>query len=96
MAISNDLRKLMYEAVQEGTLSQVEILHQYKISRSGLNTFMKHVAERGCIEPKPFAGGRKPKFNDKDIEKLKKYINAHSDATLKEKGWSSSLSDLFF
>jgi hypothetical protein len=45
---------------------------------------MKHVAETGCIEPKPFAAGRKPKFNDKDIEKLKKYIDAHSDATLKE------------
>jgi|WetSurMetagenome_2_1015567.scaffolds.fasta_scaffold330746_1 transposase len=84
MAISTDLRKLIYDAVLEGTLRQTEIIRNYKISRSGLRSLIKHVEETGKIEPKPFAGGRKSKFNEKDVEKLKKYLDTHSDATLKE------------
>jgi len=84
MAFSNDLRKLIFHAVQDGVLSKAEIVRQFKISRSGLNSFIEHVNETGSIEAKPFKGGRKSKFNEKDIEKLKKYLEKHSDATLKE------------
>jgi transposase len=84
MAMSNDVRKLIYEAVQEGILRKSEIYRRFKISRSGLTTFLKHVILTGRIEPKPFAGGRQPKFHGKDIEKLKKYLDVHPDATLKE------------
>ena len=84
MAMSNDLRERIFEAVQEGKLSKAEIWRQFKISRSGLTTFLQHVQETGSIEPKPFVAGRKPKFNEKDIEKIKKYLNIHSDATLQE------------
>jgi len=84
MAMSNDVRKLIYDAAQEGILRKSEIYRRFKISRSGLTTFLKHVADTGGIEPKPFAGGRQPKFDGKDIEKVKKYLDVHSDATLKE------------
>jgi len=84
MAFSNDLRKLIFDAVQEGVLSKAEIIRRFKISRSGLNSFIEHVEETGSIEAKPFAGGRKSKFNENDIKKLKKYLEKHSDATLKE------------
>jgi len=84
MAMSNDLRERIYSAVQEGKLRQIEILHQFKISRSGLNSFLEHVKETGSIEPKLSNAGRKPKFNEKDIEKIKKYLETHSDATLQE------------
>lgn len=84
MAMSNDLRDRIISAVQEGNLSKAEIIRQFKISRSGLTTFLQHVNETGSIEPKPFAGGRKSKFKEKDIEKIKQYLETHSDATLQE------------
>jgi len=84
MAMSIDLRERIYAAVQEGEMSQAEILRQYKISRSGLNSFLRHVEETGKLEPKPFVAGRKSKFNEKDIKKIKKYLESHSDATLQE------------
>jgi len=84
MAWSNDLRKRILDAVQQGEMSQVEILRHYQISRSGLNSFHRHVEETGSIERKAPSAGRKPKFNEKDIEKIKKYLETHMDATLQE------------
>jgi transposase len=84
MAWSKDLRKRIYEAVQKGEMRQVEILRHYQVSRSGLNSFLQHVQETGSIERKPPSAGRKPKFNEKDIEKIKKYLETHTDATLQE------------
>ena len=84
MAMSKDLRERIYAAVQEKKLRQVEILRQFKISRSGFNSFLQHVKETGSILPKPFAAGRKSKFDEKDIKKIKKYLESHSDATLQE------------
>lgn len=82
--MSIDLRERILAAVQEGTLHKVDIVRQFKISRSGLHSFLKHVQETGSVKPKPFVAGRKSKFNEKDIEKIKKYLETHSDATLQE------------
>jgi transposase len=84
MAFSNDFRKRLYAVSKKGTLPQAEILRQFQISRSGLNHFLEHVDTTGKIEPKPHGGGRPPKFGKDDEESIKKYIEEHSDATLKE------------
>lgn len=84
MAYSNDLRERILAAVKEGALRQVEILRIFKISRSGFNSFIKHVKETGSIERQRFGTGRPSKFDKKDIERIKRYLATHPDATLQE------------
>lgn len=84
MAYSKDLRKRIIAAVEDGELNQTEILKLFQISQTGLTYFIKHVEETGSIDPKPYGGGRRPKFQDEDIDRIKKYLDKNSDATLEE------------
>lgn len=84
MAYSKDLRKRILAAIKNKELTQAEILRIFNLSRTGLNYFIKHVDETGSIEPKPFGGGRRSKFQDEDIEKIQQYLINHPDATLEE------------
>lgn len=84
MAYSKDLRKRILKAVKNNKLTQAEILRIFNLSRTGLNSFLKHVDETGSIEPKPFGGGRRSKFQQEDIEQIKQYLATYPDATLEE------------
>ena len=84
MAYSEDLRKRIIAAVEKGELSKTDIQIFFQISKSGLSYLIKHVKETGSVEPKPYGGGRKSKFQEEDIEKIKKYIDENPDATLEE------------
>ena len=84
MAYSEDLRKRIIAAVEKGELSKTDIQIFFQISKTGLSYLIKHVKETGSIEPKPYGGGRQPKFQEEDIEKIKKYIDENPDATLEE------------
>jgi transposase len=78
------LRKRILAAVRKNELTQAEILRIFNLSRTGLNSFLKHFYETGSIEPKPFGGGRRSKFEEDDIEIIKQYMINHPDATLEE------------
>jgi transposase len=84
MAYSEDLRKRIIAAVEKGELSKTDIQIFFQISKSGLSCLIKHVKETGSIEPKPYGGGRPPKFQEEDIKKIKKYLDKNPDATLEE------------
>lgn len=84
MAYSEDLRKRIIAAVEKGELSKTDIQIFFQISKTGLSYLIKHVKETGTIEPKPYGGGRQPKFQKEDIEKIKKYLDKNPDATLEE------------
>lgn len=84
MAYSKDLRKRILSVVEDNEFTQAEILKIFDVSRSGLYYFLRHVEETGSIEAKPFGGGRRSKFQQEDIEKIKQYLAIHPDATLEE------------
>jgi transposase len=84
MAYSKDLRERIIAAVRKGELNKTEILKLFQISQTGLRYFLKHVDETGSLDPKPFGGGRRPKFQEEDIKKIKKYLDKNPDATLEE------------
>ena len=84
MAQSKDLRKRILKAVEKKELTQAGILRHFDISRTGLNSFLKHVEETGSIEPKPSGEGRRLKFQREDIEEIKSYLSTHPDARLEE------------
>ena len=84
MAYSKDLRKRILAAVENKKLKKTEIQNIFQISETGLRYFLKHVEETGSIEPKPYKGGRRPKYQEEDLEKIKSYLATNSDATLHE------------
>lgn len=84
MAYSKDLRIRIIAAIENGELTQVEILRHFGISKTGLWYFLKHIEETGSVDPKPYRGGRRSKFQEKDIERIKKYLEKNPDATLEE------------
>lgn len=84
MAYSKDLRKRILAAVEDNDFTQAEIVRLFAVSRSGLYYFLRHVKETESIEPYPFGGGRRSKFQQKDIERIKQYLATHPDATLEE------------
>ena len=84
MAFSIDLRKRIIEAIKEEKLKKIEVIRIYKISRTGLDYLLSHYEETGSLNPKRHGGGRPSKFQDEDIEEIKKYISDHPDATLEE------------
>lgn len=84
MAYSKDLRKRIIAAVEKGELNKTEIQSFFQISKTGLSYLIKHIKQTGSIDPKPYGGGRRSKFQEDDIEKIKKYLNENRDATLEE------------
>ncbi len=84
MAYSKDLRIRIIAAVEGGELTQAEILRHFCISRTGLSYLLKHVKETGSINPKPYRGGRRSKFQEQDVKRIKKYLEKQPDATLEE------------
>lgn len=99
MALSIDLRKRIIEAIVEKDLSKAEVIRVFGISRTGLDYLLLHYKETGSLNPKPHGGGRPSKFDDADIEKIKKFIGKKPDATLEEilehTGKNASLTSLF-
>jgi transposase len=81
---SKDLRERVIKAVNKGTLTQNEIMNQYGVSETFIYTLSKRVKETGSIEPKPHGGGMPPKFEGKELETLRKYVESNPDATLQE------------
>lgn len=74
MAYSKDLRKRILAAVEDNDFTQAKIVRLFAVSRSGLYYFLRHVKETWSIEPYPFGGGRRSKFQQKDIERIKRYL----------------------
>ena len=84
MALSIDLRQRIIEAIKEEHFTKAEVIRVYKISRTGLDYLLSHYEATGSLNPKPHGGGRPSKFQDDDIERIKKFISKQPDATLEE------------
>lgn len=99
MAYSKDLRKRIIEAIKVEKLKKAEVIRIYKISKTGLDYLISHYDETGSLNPKPHGGGRPSKFQAEDIERIKKFIEDHPDATLEEileyTGKEASLTSVF-
>ena len=81
---SNDLRERVLKAINKATLTQEEIMQQFGVSETFIYTLCKRVKETGSVDPKPHGGGMPPKFQGKELDVLRKYVESHPDATLQE------------
>jgi transposase len=83
-AYSIDLRKRVLAAYDSGKYSLNHIAKQFQVTTRWIQKLRQQRKQEGSIAPRPPNKGRKPAFQDDNLEKLEQFINTHPDATLEE------------
>lgn len=83
-AYSEDLRKRVVKACDEGRQSRQEIAERFSVSTRWMRKLLQQRNETGSIAPKPHGGGHPPAFDSSMSQRLKKEVNKDPDATLEE------------
>jgi transposase len=83
-AYSVDLRQRVVAAVQEGNSTRGEIAERFSVCKSWIRRLLQRLRETGSIEPLPHGGGRPPKLDETDLERLRELSAEQPDATLNE------------
>jgi transposase len=83
-AIPLQVRRLVFAAVQEGTLSRGEIAERFSVCKSWIRRLMQRFRETGSIASFSHGGGRPPILDEADLERLRVLSAEQPDATLNE------------
>ena len=81
---SMDLRKRVVEACDARAGTREKIAERFSVSVSWIRRLLQRRKETGSIAPRPPNSGRKPKLNDRQMQKLRRIVAGEPDATLKE------------
>lgn len=81
---SMDLRERVVRAYEEGDGTQAELAEVFGVSLSCIQKWVRKWRETGSVAPEPHGGGRQAKFSGKQLERLRKLVESHPDATLAE------------
>lgn len=83
-AYSNDLRERVIAAIDNGEMTQEEIIRHFGVSATFIYLLKKRYDETGSVAPKQHGGGMPAKFVGKDLERIRSYVEKNPDATLNE------------
>lgn len=81
---SADLRQRIVAAVDRGEYSLRQLARLFSVSLSFLVRLLHRRRYTGSLQPKPHAGGPKPRLGPKERQKLLDLVRAQPDATLAE------------
>jgi transposase len=84
MAIGNELRRSIVQAIQTQAVTQVRLAQMLGVSRSSLKRIWQRWRHTGNAHLLPFAGGKRPKLTTEQNEAIRQYVRADTDATLRE------------
>lgn len=84
MAIGNELRRSIVQAVQTQEVTQARLAQMLGVSRSSVKRIWQRWRQTGSAQLLPFAGGKRPKLTDPQREQVRQYVLADSDVTLRE------------
>lgn len=79
---SADLRERIVAAIDRGEHSLRELARIFSVSLSFLVRLLYRRRHSGVIEPKPHAGGPKPRLHPQDVQRLLDLVHDQPDATL--------------
>jgi transposase len=82
--LSYDLRKRIVEAYDAGEGTRQEIAQRFKVSLPMVKKLLHQRKITGTIQAQNHCSGRKPIFEDKDREWLRRIVEQQPDATLGE------------
>ncbi len=83
-ALSMDLRKRVVAAYETGKGTQEEVARQFSIGVATLVRLVSLKRKPGKLEPKPHAGGQKPRLTEADLDELKDVVKEKPDLTRAE------------
>lgn len=83
-AISEDLRRRIATALDDGTAAIAAVARRFDVSRRWVYNFIELREQTGDIAARPHGGGRTRKITETQIEKIKARIAENPDATLDE------------
>ena len=81
---STDLRERVVQACDERLGTREEIARLFGVSTAWIRRLLQRRRESGSIAAKPRGGQKPPKFQGKNLDRLKALVAAQSDATLEE------------
>jgi len=84
MAIGNELRQSIVQAVQTQIVSQARLAQMLGVSRSSVKRIWQRWRRSGNAQLLPLAGGKRPKLTEPQREAVRDYVLADTDATLRE------------
>jgi transposase len=84
MAIGNELRHSIVQAVQTQEVSQARLAQMLGVSRSSVKRIWQRWRQTGSAQLRPFAGGKRPKLTDQQREEVRQYVRADTDVTWRE------------
>jgi transposase len=87
---SRDLRTKVVDAYENGEGSLRKIAKRFSVSLNFVWLLWDRYRKTGSVEPKPHGGGQIPVIAGKDVERFRRLVEKHNDATLME------LRDMFY
>lgn len=85
-AYSVDLRQKIIDVRQAENLSIRALAHRFQVSKNFIENLLRLYRENGNVQPRPHAGGARPKLNAEQLNQLEALVERHNDATLAELG----------
>ena len=82
--LSNDLRKRIIAAVDNQEGSRRQIARRFKVDVSCITRLLQLRRQTGSIAPRPHGGGIPPTLDQDGLERLRRLVEEHPDATLRE------------
>jgi transposase len=82
MALSNDLRQRILDALENGEGGSRSLAVRFCVGRATVVRLKHHVQQTGDISPKPHGGGRQRAFSEDNDKRLCALVKQHPDATL--------------
>jgi transposase len=80
--LSNDLRERILAAVDAREGSRRALARRFSVNPSTITRLLQLRRQTGSIEPRPHAGGVEPALDDAALERLRRLVREHPDATL--------------
>ena len=84
MAIGNELRQSIVQAVPMQAVSQERLAQMLGVSVSSIKRVWQRWRQTGSSQALPPAGGKKPKLSPAQCEQVSQQVQADADVTLRE------------
>jgi transposase len=84
-ALSIDLRERIVVAYQNQEGSYQVLAARFAVSRAVVGKLVRQQRDQGTLEPQVHLRGRKPVIRGQTLERLRKHLAEHPDATLEER-----------
>ena len=84
MAIGNELRQSIVQAIQTQEVRQDRLARRLGVSYRSVKRIWQRYRQTGNAQLRPFAGGQRPKLTEQQREQVRQFVRADTDATWRE------------